>query len=484
METYDVIVIGSGIGGLISAGLLAASGLKTVVIEKHVTPGGYLSSFRRKGFIFDSAVDCISGVSPGGLIHRVLELLDVETQIRFLKIDPIRVSLFPDFDIAVDADIETYKERLVRLFPSESSGIRLFFERAGNAHSQLISAFNTIISGGFYLNAIAPGTLRLMDMSYGDMLDDHFSDYRLKAVLSDRCPFIGLPPSKVSAVTMINLIMSYFEHGACRPEGGYQRLADVFIEGIRKKSGRAIFGNGVKQILLDDNNRCKGVRCENGEEYAAQYVISNADFDLTFRTLLGGKFRRLADEMLHNPGISTSFFILYAAVQGDVGMNSSVGNYPGYSMERFFDPSMEFSEDSIIGVTSASIEDKYRAPEGYNTVVMHEMISPYSGNLDKTICVDRTIKKAESIFPDLKGKISVLDAALPSTLERYTGNCRGAAFGWNRIPGFREPGPYGIKNLYIAGHWGAFGGGVLAAAYSGVKAAADILAKEGIKSVI
>ena len=53
MKDFDAIVIGSGIGGLISAGILSSKGLKTMLIEKHVTPGGYLSSFKRKGFIFD-----------------------------------------------------------------------------------------------------------------------------------------------------------------------------------------------------------------------------------------------------------------------------------------------------------------------------------------------------------------------------------------------------------------------------------------------
>lgn len=73
-KEFDAIVIGSGIAGLISAGILSAYGLKVLVVEKHTAPGGYLTSFKRDGFIFDSAVDCISGVAEGGLICRVLRL--------------------------------------------------------------------------------------------------------------------------------------------------------------------------------------------------------------------------------------------------------------------------------------------------------------------------------------------------------------------------------------------------------------------------
>ncbi|MGO9614588.1 MAG: phytoene desaturase family protein [Dissulfurispiraceae bacterium] len=484
MKTYDAIVIGSGIGGLVSAGMLASRGLKTLMIEKRVTPGGYLSSFKRKGFVFDSAVDCVSGVAPGGLIYRVLKMLRVESEVTFDRVDPIRVSHFPDFDITVDADVNAYRERLSEMFPLESSGIGSFLDRVGRTYSQLNSILQSTLGGRFELNMLTPDLLRLMDRSYGELLDEYFKDCRLKAVLSDRCPFIGLPPAGVSAVAMINLMMSYFDLGAFRPKGGYQRLADIFIEGIRKHDGDAIFGNGVKQILLDEKKCCRGVKCENGEEYLSRYMVSNADFLLTFGTLLGGSYKQIADEMMRKPGVSTSFFILYTGLEGELKTHSSAGYYPSYNISDFFHARMEFREDSTIGVTIASREDRSRAPHGCETVVFHEMIEASDKLLNKADCTDRVLRKAEKIFPRIKDKIIVLEAATPSTLMRYTGNYNGAAFGWKRIPGFRGPKRHGIGNLHIAGHWGDLGGGVLAAAYSGAKAAVDILAREGIKDVI
>ena len=91
------------------------------------------------------------------------------------------------------------------------------------------------------------------------------------------------------------------------------------------------------------------------------------------------------------------------------------------------------------------------------------------------------LKKAENIIPNLSERIIILDSATPQTFHRYTGNFNGSAFGWKQVSGFRGIKRYGIKNLYIAGHWGNMGGGVLAAAYSGAKASSEILAKEGIK---
>jgi prolycopene isomerase len=483
MKDFDVIVIGSGIGGLTSAGILASQGLKTLVLERHRTPGGYLSSFKRKGFVFDSAVDCISGVAPGGLIYRVLELLDVAGDIDFIRIDPVRVSIFPDFEVSVDADLDAYIERLRVLFPSESSGIRGLFKKSGSIYDELQSALDAIISGRWEQNRITPGILRLMDSSYEDLLSEHLVDSRLKAVLSDRCPFIGLPPSGVSALAMVNIIMSYFRLGAYRATGGFQRLADGMTEGIKKKGGSVILGNGAKQIILDKHEHCIGIRCDNDEEITARYVVSNADFNQTFSSLLGGRYSSVAKNMLCKPGISTSFFVVYAGIRGTVGKHSSVGHFPSYEMDRFFEPGMEFKDENTIGITIASIEDASRAPAGSSTVVLHEMTMPSEKVPEKAVCIEKILRKAENIFPGIRDRIEVLDAATAQTLQRYTGNHRGAAFGWRQIPGFRGTARHGIKNLYIAGHWGDMGGGVLAAAYSGVRAAGEILAREGLKGV-
>ncbi len=484
MKDFEVIVIGSGIGGLVSAGMLTSQGLKTLMIERHITPGGYLSSFRKKGFVFDSAVDCISGVGPAGLIYKTLELLNVNKEVNFIRIDPIRVSMFPNLEITIDGDVNAYMDKLTASFPPEATAIKSFFERAGRVYNELQSALSAIISGRLELNTITPDVLRLMDVSYGELLNDFFKDYRLKAVLSDRCPFIGLPPSGVSAVAMFNMIMSYFKLGAYRSTGGFQKLADVFIEGIKKNGGKVIFGNGVKKILLDSDDNCNGVRCENGEEYTASYVISNADFNHTFRCLLGGKYSFLADDLTRYPGITTSFFIVYAGIEGNIDTHSSIGYFPSYDMEKFFTSDMFFREDSTIGITIASIEDNSRAPDSCSTVVLHEMTGSSDKNLDKADCLEKIMKKAGNIIPLTEDKIIVLDAATSQTLERYTGNFKGAAFGWRQIPGFRGIRRHGIRNLYIAGHWGDMGGGVLAAAYSGAKVAGEILAKEGIKDVI
>ena len=134
----------------------------------------------------------------------------------------------------MDADVNTYLDKLTALFPAETAAIRSFFDRSDKVYHELQSVINTIISGDFVLDKITPDIVNLMNVSYKDFLSGYVADYRLKAVLADRCPFIGLPPSNVSALSMVSMIMSYFKLYAGRPVGGFQKLADVLTGGIRK----------------------------------------------------------------------------------------------------------------------------------------------------------------------------------------------------------------------------------------------------------
>ncbi len=478
MRDFDVIIIGSGVGGLISAGLLASKGLKPLVIEARTSPGGYLSSFKRKALIFDSAVDCISGTNPDGIIGRVLSFLNVDREIEFLPIEPIRRSIFPDFNVDVSGDLNDYIENLTTLFPAESSGIRDFLNMADRVSNDVLTSID-IFSGNESTFLISPDAIKLKNITYEDALREYISESRLRAALSDRCPFIGISPSRVAALSMIMLMMSYFKFGAYRPRGGFQRLSNLIVEGINRKGGKVIFANETKKII-HEGEYCQGVVCESGDEYECNYLISNADYVTTFSSLLGDGYTNIVEKMLANPGISTSFFIVYGVIKGKYEGPSSIGYFPSYDFSYFFNSENSFKDESTIGLTIASIEDRDRAPEGYHTIVLHEMVKGSNESLDKEKCAELMVRKAEKAIPDLKGKIDIIDTATPMTLQRFTGNYLGAAFGWNQLPGNFMFDAHGLKNFYIAGHWSEMGGGVLAAAYSGAKAAKDILAKEGI----
>ena len=83
-EKYDVIIIGSGAGGLISGAFLSKIGYKVLILEQHTLPGGYLHGFKRKGFFFDSAVYSLAGCGDNGYVTFLLKKLQLQDKFEFI----------------------------------------------------------------------------------------------------------------------------------------------------------------------------------------------------------------------------------------------------------------------------------------------------------------------------------------------------------------------------------------------------------------
>lgn len=475
---WDAVVIGSGIGGLACAGMLAARGRKVLVLEQAAAPGGYLTSFRRRGFTFDSAVDCIAGLDPEGLLTWLLRSLGVDGALTPIRLDPIRVSRFPGLTIQVDASLPAYIERLSGIFPTERSGIAAFFRRAEAIHAEVEAMMEAVKEGKGRADLFPASLMRHRHLAYGDLLRADIRDARLAAILSDRCPFLGSSPGRVSATRMVSLVMSYFRSGAYRPAGGHQRVPDLLAEGIRRMGGEVCLRRPAKKILLE-GSRCARVLTEDGADFPADHVVSNADPLETFGRLVGGDVGTAILAETGGRGLSPSFFIAYAGIRrdGPPSAASSIGSFGDFDLGGLLDRYVPFSDADALGMTIPTVEDPGLAPPGHDVLVVHELI-PHGYARDwereKDACLDRVLKKAERVFPGLTRRLVYCQAATPSTLERYTRNRGGAAYGWDQIPHLARV-RHGIGNLHLAGHWAETGGGVLAAAYSGMRVAARIL---------
>ncbi len=475
---WDVVVIGSGIGGLACAGMLAVNGRKVIVLEQAAVPGGYVTSFRRGGFTFDSAVDCIAGLDPEGLLTGLLRSLGVDGGLTPIRLDPIRVSRFPGLTIQVDASLPAYIERLSRLFPSERSGIAAFFRRAEEINADIEAMMEAVREGKENIDVFPASLLRYRHLTYADLLRMDIQDARLAAILSDRCPFLGSSPTQVSAIRMVSLMISYFRSGAFRLTGGHQRLPDALVEGIRRMGGEVCLRHPAQTILLEDG-RCTRVLTENGAEFPAEHVVSNVDFFETFGRLVGGERGTAILAETSGRALSPSFFIVYAGIRRDAspGDASSIGSFECFDLDELLEQYVPFSDSDALGITIPTVEDPSLAPPGHDVFIVHELI-PHGYARDwereRDACLEKALGKVERVFPGLTGRVAYCWAATPFTLERYTRNRGGAAYGWAQIPHLPRV-RHGIANLHLAGHWTETGGGVLAAAYSGMRAAARIL---------
>src|SRR4030042_1473561 len=126
-EIYDAIIIGAGIGGLVCGCYLAKAGHRVLIVEKHSKPGGYCTSFDRKGYKFDVGVHYIGGVKRG-VLAKILDELAIQEEIKFNQSDPSDKIILPDSTTYIRANPYDTIEEFQKTFPSEKENIEKFFE--------------------------------------------------------------------------------------------------------------------------------------------------------------------------------------------------------------------------------------------------------------------------------------------------------------------------------------------------------------------
>ncbi len=490
MSDADVIIMGAGMAGLTSGCLLAQKGLKVLMVEKNPKIGGCCSSFEKDGFSFDLSVQSLGECQKGGRIWNLLEKLDLLDRIHFISLEPAREYHFPDQKVLQSSRLETHIENLSRLFPEEKNGIEKVYgvlRRIFDEFSSIPPSLNWFDPSSFFSQY--PFLSNYRDKTYGDLLDGYISHPFLKTLLSIRGSYALLAPEEISVAGMAGVEMSYFNHGVSCIEGRVEQLPFQLGEAFKRRGGEILTGLEVKKILME-GKRAIGITLNNGQAISGKVIISNMDAASTFLDLIGedqvpGGFRAKLKRM--RP--SLSYFILYLGIDGDLDGLSTSNN------EIFFDAELSkeyqtlhenrIPENSPFYLLAPSKVNPSHSPEGKSTLCL-SIKAPYHLSPDWNQEVrDRIsqylISKASSFIPDLEKRILVRAEATPKTIEQWTRNRWGAAYGWAQIPGqsgiHRLSRNTPIPNLFLTGHWTSPGGGIAGVVASGELTADTVLDK-------
>lgn len=467
---YDVIIIGAGIGGLVCGCYLAKAGLRTLIVEQHLAPGGYCTSFFRKGYRFDTSVHYVGGVKNGVLAQILKQLVD-KGEIKFYQADPadkVIVSGKVTYIRANPAD--TIKE-FKKSFPSEKTNVENFFKYM--LDTSILDIYR-----------------QTGNLSFKQFLDSYFKDDCLKATISLLLlSNMGVPPSRISTPVSIIFIREFLLDPGYYPEGGMQQFANFLANKFKQFGGDLLLSNKVSRIPLNNNGVASGVVIDSIGEVRSKYVVSAVDATQTFNELIDKKTKELS--MVNKLLPSTSIFAVYLGLKEGfrkiIGETCNIWMCNELDIDKMHNDLSRNLRSHVIkmGMFSfPSAKDKGLKISGD----IMEIFTPatYEGvafwNKHRIAIKESLLSLAESCIPGLKGYVDIVVDATPVTFQRYTSNRDGACYGWastiEQVDGSLLPQVTSIKNLFLVGHWCMMGGGqggVSTVALSGKKVSERIL---------
>ncbi|MFC1855513.1 phytoene desaturase family protein [Thermodesulfobacteriota bacterium] len=436
MSKYDVIIIGSGLGGLICGQILSKEGHNVCIVEKHHQIGGCLQTFKRDGCVFDTGMHYIGGLDEGQPLHQYFKFCGLMDKLNLRRMDDNAYEV-----IGFDGDDREYKyangadnfaRRMIEYFPKERDAIMKY----SNKMADMCSSFPMYNIDNTRRFAFSDDYYRQNAYQYVDSIT---KDKKLQNVLfGTNIIYAGV--KEKTPLYVHALINNSFLESSWRPVDGSAQIATILADSIISHGGRIITKKEVTKF------NCEGgvitsVELGNNERLEAKNFISNIRPGATLEMLETNKIRNVYRKRITSLDETASAFCLYLVLKKNSfkyinsnyyhfkknnvwNVDYSEKSWPeGYVMMTPASSKSEVYADSMVAMSymkysevkkweDSSIEargDEYREFKAQNAELF----------------IDEICKK----YPDLKQNIKKYYAATPLTLRDYLGYKDGALYG-------------------------------------------------------
>lgn len=415
---YDVVVIGSGLGGLICARQLARSGRSVVVLERQQQAGGCLQSYRRGEFEFDTGLHYVGGLAEGQPLHEAFETLGL-LKLPWHRLDPegfdqvtIGRQTFP-----LAEGFDRFADTLSGYFPQEHKALHEFADLLRHLPSMEDSC---------QVNAY-------------DYLTSHFRDPLLVNVISAAAMRMELKRETLPLFSLVHGLSSYVQ-SSWRLRGSGNMIVNSLVDDIKAAGGELYCKTEVKR-LEDEGNKIVASHCPNGKIFEGRLFISDVHPQLTFSwlkdsSLLKRLFHRRINALENTFGMFTVSLVLTPNVLPYFNHNKYV-----YRKANVW----TFHED-VGGVGGIMVSA--RVPEDGTAYVRQiDLLTPMSWEswehwsntnvgrrgqiyeLQKERIADECIRLAERVIPGLAAMVEKRYVSTPLTWRDYTLSPNGTVFG-------------------------------------------------------
>lgn len=339
-ENWDVIVIGSGMGGMSCAATLSKLGKKVLLLEQHCVPGGFTHMFGRKGHVWDVGVHVMGEMTKGEIPYKVLMwLTNNEVTMNSLG-DPFDSFYFPHgFTFHMPEGSQKLINSLKAQFPDETDKLDRYVKTVLRAD---------IASKSLFLFQTLPLWLErvLAKLWYGVFFKNYWTmtteevissfnfSKNLKLALTSHWGYYGSVP-KESAFGVHALTHTHFWNGARYPQGGAKVFAESMLANVLNNGGKVLTKASVKEVIVE-NGIAQGVRMDDGREFHSKFVVSTAGAKTTVNRLVPETYRQ-SDWAKKIRAIDDSppYLCLNLAFKGDIrAAGAKSGNMWLYTIEN------------------------------------------------------------------------------------------------------------------------------------------------------
>jgi all-trans-retinol 13,14-reductase len=462
-KKYDILIIGSGLGGLLTGNILGKKGYKVAIIEKNSYPGGCLQSFNIDGVTFDTGIHYVGGLKEGQVINKLFKYLDVFKDLKLRDLDPQGFDKFilGDKKFEFPVGYSNFQIKMEQYFPEEKKAIAEYLRKVKEVVDSvsLVNLMPTSFDGQDFYAKFAHGNLWQFMQSITD-------NTLLQHLLTAQNPlYAGTPETTFMFVHA--LIFNHYLEGPVRFVDGSKQLADALVTNLKKFGGEIFYKEHASEFQFS-GDIIKYIKTTDGQEYYADRFISAIHPFPLMEMIDPVKIRKSYRKRIQSLNNTSSMFINYVVLKdGAVPyLNHNYYYYPDGNVWVLstYDPN-KFPQALSIFPIADSIDEKYTRGLSVLSYMNYDEVSKWENsrvgkraeeyNDFKEEKSAKMIDELENVFPGIKKNIKSCTSATPLTLRDYTGTYRGSIYGIER--NYQDPNrsllfsKTKVPNLYMTG---------------------------------